>query len=161
MNTVNSKTKHSNKFIYNFTDKLHLKNPNKNIALANLSIYYTWKNVKSDYNNNKFKISAPTWNDTFDKYGKSIINSKNIKKLMNGATKTSKDFAKIAGKKIIHKSAEARGDLVSNKIADKITSMGKPRSKKEKDETNIMEETQEIYIPPEKRKQIIKDLKLF
>ena len=50
----------------NFTDKLNLKNPNKNIALANLSIYYTWKNVKSDYNNNKFKISAPTWNDTFD-----------------------------------------------------------------------------------------------
>ena len=53
------------------------------------------------------------------------------------------------------------GDLVSNKIADKITSLGKPRSKKEKDETNIKEETQEIYIPPEKRKQIIKDLKLF
>ena len=66
MNTANSKTKHSNKFLYNFNDKLNLKNPNKNIALANLSIYYTWKNVKSDYNNNKFKISAPTWNDTFD-----------------------------------------------------------------------------------------------
>ena len=66
MNTANSKTKHSNKFAYNFTDKLNLKNPNKNIALANLSIYYIWKNVKSDYNNNKFKISAPTWNDTFD-----------------------------------------------------------------------------------------------
>ena len=66
MNTTNSKTKHSNKFVYNFTDKLNLKNPNKNIALTNLSIYYTWKNVKSDYNNNKFKISAPTWNDTFD-----------------------------------------------------------------------------------------------
>ena len=66
MNTANSKKKHSNKFVYNFTDKLNLKNPNKNIALANLSIYYTWKNVKSDYNNNKFKISAPTWNDTFD-----------------------------------------------------------------------------------------------
>ena len=66
MNTVNSKTKHSNKFVYKFTDKLNLKNPNKNIALANVSIYYTWKNVKSDYNNNKFKISAPTWNDTFD-----------------------------------------------------------------------------------------------
>ena len=66
MNTANSKTKHSNKFVYNFTDKLNLKNPNKNFALANLSIYYTWKNVKSDYNNNKFKISAPTWNDTFD-----------------------------------------------------------------------------------------------
>ena len=36
------------------------------MALANLSIYYTWKNIKSEYNNNKFKISAPTWNDTFD-----------------------------------------------------------------------------------------------
>ena len=66
MNTANSKTKHLNKFVYDFIDKLNLKNPNKNIALANLSIYYTWKNVKSDYNNNKFKISAPTWNDTFD-----------------------------------------------------------------------------------------------
>ena len=66
MNTANSKTKHSNNSVYNFTDKLSLKNPNKNIALANLSIYYTWKIVKSDYNNNKFKISAPTWNDTFD-----------------------------------------------------------------------------------------------
>ena len=62
--------------------------------------------------------------------------------------------------KIIHKSAEATGDLVGNKIANKITSMGKPRSKKEKDETNIMEERQKIYIPPEKRKQIIKDVKL-
>ena len=66
MNTANSKAKHLNKFVYDFIDKLNLKNPNKNIALANLSIYYTWKNVKSDYNNNKFKISAPTWNDTFD-----------------------------------------------------------------------------------------------
>ena len=66
MNTANSKTKHSNKFVYNFTDKLNFKNSNKNIALANLSIYYTWKNVKSDYNNNKFKISVPTWNNTFD-----------------------------------------------------------------------------------------------
>ena len=36
------------------------------MALANLSIYYTWKNIKSKYNNNKFKISAPTWNNTFD-----------------------------------------------------------------------------------------------
>ena len=93
--------------------------------------------------------------DFGDEYGKSIINSKNVKKLMDDATKTSKDFTRIAGKRIIHKSAEATGDLVGNKIADKITSMGKPRSKKEKDETNIMKETQEIYIPPEKRKQII------
>ena len=67
MNTENSKTNKSNKFIYQFTDKLNLKTPNnKNIGLVNLSIYYTWKNIKSEYNNNKFKISAPTWNDTFD-----------------------------------------------------------------------------------------------
>ena len=66
INTSNSKTNEANEFIYNFTDKLNLKNPNKNIALANLSIYYTWKNIKSAYDNNKFKISAPTWNDTFD-----------------------------------------------------------------------------------------------
>ena len=66
MNTLNSKINESNKFIYQFTDKLNLKNPNKNIALANLSIYDTWKNIKSVYNNNKFKISAPPWNDEFN-----------------------------------------------------------------------------------------------
>ena len=66
MNTSNSGASVSNEFVYNFTDKLNLKNPNKNMALANLSIYYTWKNIKSAYNNSKFKISAPTWNDTFD-----------------------------------------------------------------------------------------------
>ena len=67
MNTENSKTNESNKFIYQFTDKLNLKNPNnKNIGLVNLSIYYTWKNIKSAQNNNKFKMSALTWNDKFD-----------------------------------------------------------------------------------------------
>ena len=66
MNTLNSKTNESNKFMYRLTDKLNLKNSNKNMALVNLSIYYTWKNIKSEYNNKKFKISAPTWNDTFD-----------------------------------------------------------------------------------------------
>ena len=66
MNTENSKTNESHMFKYNLIDKLNLKNPNKNMALANLSIYYTWKNVKSIYKNNKFKISAPTCNETFD-----------------------------------------------------------------------------------------------
>ena len=61
MNTENSKTNESNKFIYQFTAKLNLKNPNnKNNGFINLSIYCTWKNIKSAYNNNKFKISAPT-----------------------------------------------------------------------------------------------------
>ena len=66
MNTENSKTNEPHRFKLDLTDKLNLKNPKKNMALANLSIYYTWKNIKSEYNNNKFKISAPTWNDTFD-----------------------------------------------------------------------------------------------
>ena len=66
MNTGNSKTNEPHRFRLSLADKLNLKNPNKNIALGNLSIYYTWKNIKSAYNNNKFKISAPTWNDTFD-----------------------------------------------------------------------------------------------
>ena len=65
MNTKNSKTSEPHRFTYNLIDKLDFKNPNKDMALANLSIYYTWKNIKSIYNNNKFKISAPTWNDTF------------------------------------------------------------------------------------------------
>ena len=66
MNTGNSKTNELHRFRLSLVDKLNLKNPNKNIAFGNLSIYYTWKNIKSAYNNNKFKISAPTWNDTFD-----------------------------------------------------------------------------------------------
>ena len=66
MNTKNSKANEPHRFKYNLIDMLDLKNPNKNMALASLSIYYTWKNVKSIYNNNKFKISAPRWNDTFD-----------------------------------------------------------------------------------------------
>ena len=66
MNTENSKTSERHRFKWDLTDKLNLKNPNKNMALANLSFYYTWKNIKSEYNNNKFKVLAPTWNDTFD-----------------------------------------------------------------------------------------------
>ena len=66
MNTENSKTNEPHKFRLSLSDKLNLKNPNKNIALGTLSIYYTWKNIKSAYNNNKFKIYAPAWNDTFD-----------------------------------------------------------------------------------------------
>ena len=66
MNTENSKTNVPHKFRLSLSDKVNLKNPNKNIALGNLSIYYTRKNIKSSYNNNKIKVSAPTWNDTFD-----------------------------------------------------------------------------------------------
>ena len=66
MNTENSETSEPPRFKLDLTDKLNLKNPNKNMALSNISIYYFWKNIKTKYNNNKLKISAPTWNDTFD-----------------------------------------------------------------------------------------------
>ena len=66
MNTLNSKANEFNNFFYEFNDKLNLKNPSKNMALANLSIYYTWKNIKSEYNNNKFKIFVSTWNNEFN-----------------------------------------------------------------------------------------------
>ena len=65
INTENGKTNESNRFRLYFTDKLDLRR-NKTIALANLSIYYTWENKKSEYNNNKFEISGPTWSETFD-----------------------------------------------------------------------------------------------
>ena len=66
MNREKSKTSEPHRFNLDLTDKLNLKDRKKNMALANLSIFYTWKNIGSEYNNNKFKISAPTWNDTFD-----------------------------------------------------------------------------------------------
>ena len=77
------------------------------------------------------------------------------KKLMDTATKTGINAAKTASKRVFQKTSEATGDLIWNKIADKITSIGKP---KEKEKTK---ETEEIYIPPEKRQKIIDDLKLF
>ena len=76
MNTENSKTNESKKFSYQFTDRLNHKTPsNKNIELVNLSIYYTWKNIKSEYNNNKFKISALTWNVKFDLSNEVILSA--------------------------------------------------------------------------------------
>ena len=64
--TKNSETNESNKFVYQFTHKINVKNSNKSIELVNLSIYYTSKNIKSAYSKKKFKISVPTWNDKFD-----------------------------------------------------------------------------------------------
>ena len=50
----------------NLSDKINLKRSNKYVALSNLRIHYTWKNMKKSYKNNKFKISAPTWNEEFE-----------------------------------------------------------------------------------------------
>ena len=65
MNSDNSKTSEPHVLMLQLTDKLYLRRSEKNVALSNLSIYYTWKNIKSLYNNDKFKISTPTWNDKF------------------------------------------------------------------------------------------------
>ena len=65
MNSENSETSEHNVLVLKLTDKLDLRRGQKTVALSNLSIYYTWKNVKSSYNNNKFKISAPTCSEDF------------------------------------------------------------------------------------------------
>ena len=96
-----------------------------------------------------------------DKYGKKLMNtpakvgtSKHAKKIIDTTKKEGTNFAKIAGEKIVQKSAEATRDLIGNIIADKITSLGKSKNKEK--ETN-----EEDIIPPEKRQQIINDLRLF
>ena len=65
MNSENSKTIQPHVLIFKLTDKFDLRRGEKSIDLSSLSIYYTWKNIKSSYNNNKFEISAPAWNDKF------------------------------------------------------------------------------------------------
>ena len=84
-----------------------------------------------------------------DKYGKN---------LMGTATKTGLDASKTVSKRVLQKAEEATGDLIGNKIADKITAVGKSKNKEKKYKKN---EVEEIYISPEKRKQIIDDLRLF
>ena len=66
MNSENSKTSEYHVLVLKLTDKLDLRRGQKTVALSNLSIYYTWKNINSSYNNNKFKISAPTWSEEFE-----------------------------------------------------------------------------------------------
>ena len=66
MNLENSRTSEYHVLVLKLTDKLDLRRGQKTVALPNLSIYYTWKNIKSSYNNNKFKISVPTWNEKFE-----------------------------------------------------------------------------------------------
>ena len=66
MNSENSKTSDPHRLLLNLTDKINLKRSDKYVALSNLSIYYTWKNIKNSCENNKFKISALTWNEEFE-----------------------------------------------------------------------------------------------
>ena len=104
-----------------------------------------------------------------NKYGKNLVNtaiktgtnfnSKYGKKLTDTAIKTGKDFATIAGKKIVHKTAEATGDLIGNKIPDKITRASK-KSQNEEIQSNELnnEIPKERYIPPKERQKIIDEL---
>ena len=66
INSRNSKTSEPRRLLINLSNKVNLKRKDKYVALSNPSIYYTWKNTKKSYKNNKFKISVPTWNETFD-----------------------------------------------------------------------------------------------
>ena len=107
-----------------------------------------------------------------NKYGKKLMNtatktgtnfnSKYGKKLTDAAIKTRKDFATIAGKKIVHKTAEATGDLTGNKIADKITAIPSKKSQNEKIQSNEVnnERPKERYISPKERPKIIDGLRL-
>ena len=65
LNTENSKTNEPHRFVLNLPQRLDLRNLNKHPALQNLSIYYTWKNIRKHHKNNKFEIRAPTWIDEF------------------------------------------------------------------------------------------------
>ena len=104
------------------------------------------KNIGNNYGRKIFDKSI----DASNKYDRKILDK---------SIDASKDFTKIAGKKVLHKSAEATGEMIGNKVADRITKSS--RNKAQKEDDRIMEETQEIYIPPEKWEQIIRDLKLF
>ena len=66
MNSENSRTSNYHVLLVKITDKLDLRRGQKSIAFSNLSIYYTWKSIRSSYNNNKFKISALSWSDEFE-----------------------------------------------------------------------------------------------
>ena len=65
MNSGNSKTSDPHRLLLKLLDKINLKRSDKYVALSNLTISYTWKNIKKSYKNNKFKISVPTWNEEF------------------------------------------------------------------------------------------------
>ena len=66
MDSENSRISKYHVLVLKLTNKSDLRRGQKTVALSNLSIYYTWKNGKSSYNNNKFKISAPTWSEKFN-----------------------------------------------------------------------------------------------
>ena len=107
------------------------------------------RNIGNKYGKKIFDKSIDVGKSMKKKYGK---------KILDNSLSAGKDFAKIAGKKVLTKSTEATVDLIGNKIDHRITKS--TRNKKQKEDDRIMEETLELIIPPEKREQTIRDLKL-
>ena len=109
MNSENSKTSNQHVLKLKLTSKLDLGIGEKVIALSNLSIYYTWKNIKSSYNNNKFKISASTWNEEF--------------KLSYGSYSVSdiQDYFEYTLKKHRENTNKPSMQIYANKIENRIT----------------------------------------
>ena len=66
MNSKNSKTSDLCTLLLNLTYKIDLSREDRYVALSNLTIYYTWRNIRKSYKNKKFKISPPTWNQEFE-----------------------------------------------------------------------------------------------
>ena len=114
MDSDNSKTSELHALILNLTDKLDLRRAEKIIALSNLSICYTWKNIKISYNNNKLKISAPTWNDKFELPGGSYSVS-NIQ-----------DYFECILKKHGENTDKPSMQIYVNKIENRVTFKTKP-----------------------------------
>ena len=109
MNSENSKTSKPHVLKLKFASKLDLRLGEKVIALSNVSIYYTWRNIKSSYNNNKFKISTPTWNGEF--------------RLPDGSYSVSdiQDYSKYILKKHGENTNEPSVQIYVNKIENRIT----------------------------------------
>ena len=109
MNSKNSKTSDPHRLLTNLTDKIYLRRKDKYTALSNLTIYYTWKNIKTSYNNNKFKISAPAWTEEF--------------KLPDGSYSISdiQDYFEYILKKHGEKTVNPSMRIYINKIENRIT----------------------------------------
>ena len=103
--------------------------------------------------------AEPKFNKYVEGYGFLLFTrkfgDKDGKKLMNTSTKTGIDAEKSTCKRLVQKTAKSTGDLIGNKVADEITSLGKSKEKEK------IKKAEEIYIPSEKRQQIVYDLKLF
>ena len=167
MNSENSKISEPHRLLLNLTDEIDLRRKNKYITLSNLSIYFTWKNIKNFYKSNKFKIIKGCGFLSFAKnMGRNIsknisknLSSKCSQKLLDHTKQSATGALKTALKRAIQKTAHAIGDLIHNKIADSIMKISKISSKNNS-ERNEKGKLRKRFTLPELRHKIINDLKL-